>query len=278
MVFTEAHDEESRVMLEPPSNPTGAAAVSGNWTNKAVLMVSLIAVICVGVWKAGLPGRTASSNAASLEHTMVKQGYSDQQIQAMLAEQAAEAAQAGYAAPPVPQAAAMDVPAVAQPPAAAMDMPAVPMTPVAEVAPAKKPSAPAKAHQSSPAPKPADKIIVKPGVPYCPGEGKNCEKEQCCSGTGLQCYAKNKFWATCTKNCTKGVRKGDKDGKPWSCNELGIRNEFDSELAILCARPGQDCRMSTCCAAGSCYMHNVSYGSCRKSCTPGPGDQCVKLF
>merc|ERR1712080_502469 len=67
----------------------------------------------------------------------------------------------------------------------------------------------------------------------------------------------------------EGVHKGDSNNDTWSCKKLGQRNTFEDEDAIMCARPGDDCRMATCCTRGACYIKNEEYGSCHLSCPAG---------
>eukprot|EP00443_Scrippsiella_acuminata_P115506 CAMPEP_0115697110 /NCGR_PEP_ID=MMETSP0272-20121206/65626_1 /TAXON_ID=71861 /ORGANISM="Scrippsiella trochoidea, Strain CCMP3099" /LENGTH=210 /DNA_ID=CAMNT_0003137357 /DNA_START=72 /DNA_END=700 /DNA_ORIENTATION=- len=73
----------------------------------------------------------------------------------------------------------------------------------------------------------------------CGGEGQDCHVSKCCwdgGKNGLQCWAKNEFWAVCASNetCKKGVHPGETHGTydqygkftldEWSCEKLGNRS------------------------------------------------------
>jgi len=57
----------------------------------------------------------------------------------------------------------------------------------------------------------------------CSKPGADCRRTMCCSEPTMQCYSKSSKWASCDRACAKGPRKGDGDGKPWDCQELGVR-------------------------------------------------------
>jgi endoglucanase len=63
----------------------------------------------------------------------------------------------------------------------------------------------------------------------------DCRSTQCCSETGMQCYEKNQYWATCQAWCTPGIDKGDKAGfrTPWSCKTLGPRTHAEAATAFM---------------------------------------------
>jgi len=110
----------------------------------------------------------------------------------------------------------------------------------------------------------------------CGSEGGNCTKTHCCAKAGLQCYQKHETWAACMKTCTPGKMANDVNSDPWSCKKLGVRNDFEDELAFRCAKPGVDCRMASCCSTGSCYLKDVGFGSCHAVCPSGW--KCTKLY
>merc|ERR1711972_122324 len=114
----------------------------------------------------------------------------------------------------------------------------------------------------------------------CPASGtEDCSEKRCCADAGYQCYEKTEAeggWATCMESCVPGVRENDTDDIPWTCKELGTRNTWDTGEFEICAASGVDCRMSSCCAEGSCYLKNKAFGSCHKTC---PDDWCcLKLY
>jgi len=112
---------------------------------------------------------------------------------------------------------------------------------------------------------------------YCPAAYKeDCSKKHCCGDRGFQCYEKTEYWATCRRSCTPGVDKNDTDKDKWSCKKLGVLNDFEDTTTIFCARPGDDCRLSTCCSVGSCFLKNPSWGSCSLTCPVGW--DCTKLY
>ncbi|CAK0803430.1 unnamed protein product, partial [Prorocentrum cordatum] len=84
--------------------------------------------------------------------------------------------------------------------------------------------------------------------------------------------AKNKKWASCLTNCTKGsILDGDPKPTPWDCEELGAPTPLViAEGWTACSPRGQDCRSSNCCTGmlDSCYMKNAEYGSCMMECDP----------
>jgi len=58
----------------------------------------------------------------------------------------------------------------------------------------------------------------------CSKAGDDCSKTMCCAGETLQCYQKDKKWASCMRGCNPGhPQKGDKNKDPWSCKPLGPR-------------------------------------------------------
>lgn len=110
----------------------------------------------------------------------------------------------------------------------------------------------------------------------CPPEGEDCSATRCCAESGFQCYRKNKEWASCLTNCTKGmVLPDDPEPTPWDCEELGaptpeIVHTVTGSGWIQGAPRGEDCTSSDFCAGmdDSCYMRDQEYGSCMMKCDP----------
>lgn len=104
----------------------------------------------------------------------------------------------------------------------------------------------------------------------CSSGIEDCSHTKCCSGPGLQCYAKNSWYAQCRVSCVPGGRDplATVDALPWSCTALGNRT---SGKAIECSLIGEDCTHSKCCADTglACYEKNITWATCRASCHPG---------
>lgn len=59
-------------------------------------------------------------------------------------------------------------------------------------------------------------------VPECSPPGEDCTKTHCCNETGLQCFQKNQYWASCKDACAPGIDENDPKAQqtPWTCNVL----------------------------------------------------------
>jgi len=57
----------------------------------------------------------------------------------------------------------------------------------------------------------------------CSLPNQGCAQSKCCLGANMQCYEKNKDWASCQKECTPGKNSFDND-EEWNCKELGPRS------------------------------------------------------
>jgi hypothetical protein len=67
------------------------------------------------------------------------------------------------------------------------------------------------------------RVTVAKSVGACSWDGDDCRDTSCCKVTGSKCFAKSDFWATCMQDCTPGVHATSVDGKPWSCEVLGMK-------------------------------------------------------
>lgn len=130
----------------------------------------------------------------------------------------------------------------------------------------------------------------------CGRQGEDCRVSRCCKGPGLQCYIKNKHWATCMPTCAIGPDPTDIDPLPWSCETLGERSpgvhpalqsdrgqiKAQSWVKDKCSSNGEDCRKTKCCVASGaqCYEKNGFWASCNQSCVPDAEDahwSCSKI-
>lgn len=111
------------------------------------------------------------------------------------------------------------------------------------------------------------------GDATCSDLGEDCRETRCCIRENTQCFEKNEGWATCKVSCAKDAPDlGDLDSHPWTCNALGPR-ALDPAPWVdhLCAKDGEDCRSSKCCASpgAQCYSQNNDWAACKYDCTPG---------
>jgi len=73
----------------------------------------------------------------------------------------------------------------------------------------------------------------------CSRNGSDCRKASCCSQPGLQCFEKDKWFASCREHCIPGsLDPMDPPGlrTPWSCTPIGPRSPTAPPLAA--ARDG----------------------------------------
>jgi len=117
----------------------------------------------------------------------------------------------------------------------------------------------------------------------CTATGGNCAKTRCCAEKGMQCYAKQKGWATCRPSCTPGRDPIDANSEPWSCEKLGMRTpgkiqEHNLEVmkpapwvATTCAKDGENCHKHQCCRTPGmqCYTKAGNWSICKATCSPG---------
>jgi len=118
----------------------------------------------------------------------------------------------------------------------------------------------------------------------CVAEGQDCHTSECCldgGKSGLQCWAKNDFYAICASNetCKEGVHPGETHGTydqygkfhldEWSCKKLGKRSlpgcsTYDEE---------EDCPEARCdwFHTGKCMAKCAQFGS-KDAC---PQTHCV---
>jgi len=114
----------------------------------------------------------------------------------------------------------------------------------------------------------------------CAAVNGDCSKSQCCNTPGMQCYMKDQYYGTCRAACDTD----ELETLGWSCKSLGTRlpqpapkpnpatEKIADWVAEECAKGGEDCRKSTCCAEAGhqCFEKNSTFATCKASCTPGP--------
>lgn len=128
-----------------------------------------------------------------------------------------------------------------------------------------------------------DAIIVEQADKLCSAKYKDCKKTKCCKDAGLQCFAKNRKWATCMPECSKGFNPVDKEHKKWRCKALGPRTPGPIPAADIwtkpaawvqekCAATGENCEKKACCKdkGKQCYKKNDKWFGCKETCVPGP--------
>merc|ERR1712012_909005 len=91
----------------------------------------------------------------------------------------------------------------------------------------------------------------------CTKPGWDCRKSKCCSFPGMQCYEKNKRYATCRESCTPGPDPTDANNHPWSCKQFGQRTpgkpvalpapKLAEWVPKYCSKPQTNCVHSRCC-------------------------------
>jgi len=104
----------------------------------------------------------------------------------------------------------------------------------------------------------------------CPAQKDGgCLTSKCCREPGLQCYAKNEYWAECMESCVPGPNLFDQGSNtPWTCTALGTRAPGKPRK---CAEDGANCMDEQCCASSGmqCYAKNDTFGMCKIACAPG---------
>jgi len=90
----------------------------------------------------------------------------------------------------------------------------------------------------------------------CSMVGEDCSKTKCCStdrgASGMTCFKKDKYWATCKETCDKSDK--------WSCEANGKRAKYSAG----CAWAGNDCSIDKlCCNKGfSCAVKDELFTGC----------------
>jgi len=127
------------------------------------------------------------------------------------------------------------------------------------------------------------RLVGVPGT-GCAQEGQDCHTSKCCAdgggSQGLQCWAKDDYWAVCLRNttCKSGVHPGETHGSydqygkfhldSWSCEKLGSRSKPD------CSTYGEDdCPKSRCdwFRTNKCLPKCSQFGT-KEAC---PGSHCA---
>jgi len=120
----------------------------------------------------------------------------------------------------------------------------------------------------------------------CSKPASNCMHTRCCAWAGMQCFEKNKDWATCRIECTAGRDPTDPSPDPWTCKPLGPQTpgrglelslekaEVAGWVASTCAKGGENCVHAQCCRGRGlqCYEKEGGWGMCKAGCFPGAPD------
>mmetsp|Transcript_44968 Transcript_44968/g.95885 ORF Transcript_44968/g.95885 Transcript_44968/m.95885 type:complete len:309 (+) Transcript_44968:1-927(+) len=116
------------------------------------------------------------------------------------------------------------------------DAASTPVAPLPAPAPQPAPS------PVAPLPAPIPSLLPVSAPTVCSSVDVDCSETRCCKDSGMQCYAKNPWWAVCKETCTPGVDMTEekKYQTPWSCDPLGSKagevsaaGEADKELEVL---------------------------------------------
>jgi len=127
----------------------------------------------------------------------------------------------------------------------------------------------------------------KLGLPRrCATAQENCGVFGCCAGAGHQCYAKDKYSATCMHTCNStAMTAADPRKEAWSCDPIGTRYtpyhrddytpDYPKKALVEpwvknCSHIGESCAETKCCAWTGyyCYEKNESWASCLSHCIP----------
>jgi len=68
------------------------------------------------------------------------------------------------------------------------------------------------------------------GIPRCSDRGQDCAGTACCNDPALTCFEKHPRWATCKKDCARGIDPSEsaEAQTPWSCR---VRSRADAHAA-----------------------------------------------
>jgi len=112
-----------------------------------------------------------------------------------------------------------------------------------------------------------------PASAKCSASHEDCRTTMCCSDPGLQCYEKNRWWATCRANCIPGAADpADVDPERWNCTEYGVRSPGKPIDQEECHDVYGNCTDSKCCTdpGFACFTKNDTFARCMPDCAPGP--------
>eukprot|EP00444_Apocalathium_aciculiferum_P022180 CAMPEP_0183443128 /NCGR_PEP_ID=MMETSP0370-20130417/90737_1 /TAXON_ID=268820 /ORGANISM="Peridinium aciculiferum, Strain PAER-2" /LENGTH=676 /DNA_ID=CAMNT_0025633007 /DNA_START=66 /DNA_END=2096 /DNA_ORIENTATION=- len=114
----------------------------------------------------------------------------------------------------------------------------------------------------------------------CAATHGDCTSSECCAAVGMQCYMKDTFYGACRENCDPT----QPETMDWNCETRGTRLPMPAPhpdpvqgtvadwVAETCAKSGEDCRASSCCAepGQQCFDKDGETAMCRASCEEGP--------
>mmetsp|Transcript_73391 Transcript_73391/g.166350 ORF Transcript_73391/g.166350 Transcript_73391/m.166350 type:complete len:265 (-) Transcript_73391:10-804(-) len=84
------------------------------------------------------------------------------------------------------------------------------------------PSAPTQGPEPAPAQPPEEPAEPSGPAARCAPAAVDCRRSGCCSQPGMQCFEKNKWWASCREACVPGFGRLGADTS-WTCRPLGPR-------------------------------------------------------
>lgn len=128
-----------------------------------------------------------------------------------------------------------------------------------------------------------DGIMLAKADKVCSAKYKDCRESKCCKDAGLQCFQKNKKWATCMASCSGGLNPVDTEPVEWECKALGPRTPGPIPAPDMWTKPaawvqencsdtGADCSKKGCCKdkGKQCYKKAEKWSGCKEECVPGP--------
>lgn len=113
----------------------------------------------------------------------------------------------------------------------------------------------------------------------CSRQGEDCSYSRCCLGSGMKCYEKNPYWASCRAKCKMGqidLTEPEEYRTNWTCKELGgamVNTVAETKRKISlteplkvpsCSGDREDCMESRCCSEPDqlCFGTNATSALC----------------
>ncbi|CAK0862061.1 unnamed protein product, partial [Prorocentrum cordatum] len=96
----------------------------------------------------------------------------------------------------------------------------------------------------------------------CSETGEDCRSTGCCADSSMECFEKNREWATCMETCEPGEHEEDPEDlrTPWSCKRPSA---FCFDAFQQCGGHGHPAKAATCCKPGCrCDSSFKTYNQC----------------